>query len=95
MPDGGRLEIGSRPADEKWVEVWFSDTGRGIPKDSQAVIFKLFHRIEGDSDMTGGYGIGLFRVKTIVEGLDGEVQAFSEGISKGTTFVIRLPTVER
>jgi signal transduction histidine kinase len=95
MPNGGRLEIGSRLADEKWVEVWFSDTGRGIPKDRQAEVFKLFHRLGGDSDMTGGYGVGLFRVKTIVEGLDGEVQVFSEGIGKGTTFVIRFPMVER
>jgi signal transduction histidine kinase len=85
MPDGGELEIGSRPGKEGWVEAWFSDTGHGIPPESQGKIFDLFFTTSEDS-----LGFGLWCVKTFLLQQGATVDVESE-VGKGTTFTVRLP----
>jgi|GEM_PF-904223 len=85
MPDGGELEIGSRLGREGGVEVWFSDTGHGIPPESQGKIFDLFFTTSKDS-----LGFGLWWVKTFLEQYGATIDVESE-VGKGTTFTVRLP----
>jgi GAF domain-containing protein len=85
MPDGGELEIGSRLGGEGWVEVWFSDTGHGIPPESQDKIFDLFF-----TTSEGSLGFGLWWVKTFLEQQGATIDVESE-LGKGTTFTVRLP----
>jgi signal transduction histidine kinase len=85
MPEGGQLEIGSRLGGEGWVEVWFSDTGHGIPPESQGKIFDLFFTTSEDS-----LGFGLWWVKTFLSQQGATIDVESE-VGKGTTFTVRLP----
>jgi signal transduction histidine kinase len=65
------------------------DHGIGIPRESQARIFEAFERAVPHRKY-GGLGLGLYIVRTIVEGLGGTVRLASEP-GQGTTFEVELP----
>jgi signal transduction histidine kinase/ActR/RegA family two-component response regulator len=68
------------------------DAGAGIPSELLPRIFDLF--AQGDRTLErsqGGLGIGLTVVRRLVEMHGGHVTAHSEGIDKGSEFVVRLP----
>ncbi|MGE5677814.1 MAG: ATP-binding protein [Pseudomonadota bacterium] len=68
------------------------DTGRGIDPNVIENLFEPFMQVDKTLDRTyGGLGLGLAIVKGMVELHGGRVEAFSEGIGKGTKFTIRLP----
>jgi two-component system CheB/CheR fusion protein len=68
------------------------DSGRGIPKDKQVMIFERFRQVDNYNirDREGS-GIGLSLVKSLIEMHEGKISVQSEyGI--GTEFLIELPT---
>ncbi len=68
------------------------DTGIGIPKDQQVVIFEKF--AQGDGSTTrkyGGAGLGLAISKSLVELMGGVIGVHSEGRGHGTTMYFSLP----
>jgi signal transduction histidine kinase len=68
------------------------DKGYGIPLQQQARIFERFYRVdESRSHTTGGCGLGLSIVKTLVEGMGGTVTVQSK-LGEGSIFTISLPT---
>jgi CheY-like chemotaxis protein len=68
------------------------DTGLGIPPDKLDSVFEMFTQIDRTLERSqGGLGIGLTLVKRLVEMHDGTVTAHSEGLGKGSEFVVRLP----
>jgi PAS domain S-box-containing protein len=75
-------------ADEAVVRV--TDTGLGIPHDMLPRIFELFTQVETQLSH-GGLGIGLALVKDFVALHGGSVQVRSEGVGKGSEFMVRLP----
>jgi two-component system phosphate regulon sensor histidine kinase PhoR len=87
-PTGGRITVISEMIKGN-VAIKVKDTGIGIPKDDISGLFSEFHRLNGSSN-TEGTGLGLFIVKTIVEGHGGSVLVESE-VGRGTTFTILLP----
>jgi PAS domain S-box-containing protein len=71
------------------------DSGIGIAQDMLPRIFELFVQVDHASTKAqGGLGIGLTLVKNLVEMHDGTVEAHSEGLSRGSEFVVRLPLLE-
>jgi two-component system sensor histidine kinase VicK len=77
------------------AEFMFSDTGIGIPKESQEKIFTKFFRAPGSEKMEyRGNGLGLFISKNIVEAHGGKIWFESEE-GKGTTFFVSLPFGEK
>jgi two-component system CheB/CheR fusion protein len=82
-----RVEV-TIEADEAVVRV--SDTGVGIPHDMLPRIFDLFTQVETQLSH-GGLGIGLALVKDFVALHGGSVQVRSEGVGKGSEFMVRLP----
>lgn len=69
-----------------------SDTGLGIPKDKQELIFERFGQVDSNlSRHAEGAGIGLSLVKKLVDALDGKIELDSEP-GRGSTFRIMLPT---
>jgi PAS domain S-box-containing protein len=90
---GGSINI-SAQADERSVVISVSDTGIGIPKDKQDLIWNRFFRDEEQHLVmeTSGAGLGLSIVKEYVSMHDGEIWLESE-VGKGTTFHVRIPTM--
>jgi len=88
-PAGGRVAIGiRRQKDRAMVSV--ADTGIGIEPASLITVFEPFHQLPTES-MTPGLGLGLAIVREIVAAHHGTVEALSDGIGAGSTFVVALP----
>lgn len=86
--DGGRIAIAARLGAGDWVELRFSDDGRGIAPEYQDRVFDPFFTTARG---TGGSGLGLNIVHNIVtQTLAGEIRLESEP-GKGTLFVVRFP----
>jgi signal transduction histidine kinase len=89
-PSGGRILIRLR-ADGDWIHLSVSDTGSGIAADDVPHIFDHFYR--GDparARRTGGSGLGLAMVKSLVEAHGGHV-AVDSTVGLGSTFSVTLP----
>jgi PAS domain S-box-containing protein len=72
--------------------VKIQDDGVGIPPRMLDRLFDMF--LQGSRSLDrpqGGLGIGLSLVRGLVEMHGGSVEAHSEGIGKGSEFVVRLP----
>lgn len=90
-PDGGRIELEVR-REREHVAIFVTDNGAGIAADMLPKVFELFTQIESSSKRAqGGLGIGLALSRQLVELHGGEIEAHSEGLGKGSTFVVRLP----
>lgn len=77
---------------EKEHIIEFSDKGIGIGIRDQKTIFKKFHRVYNRNiPNVKGTGLGLFWVKEIIKLHGGKISVKSEGVGKGTTFIIELP----
>lgn len=88
--EGGSITVSVVDAGEDAV-ITVGDTGSGIRKDEQENIFERFYRADRSRDRkTGGTGIGLSIVKSIVEAHGGKVGVTSE-FGKGSIFEVRLP----
>jgi signal transduction histidine kinase len=68
-----------------------TDHGRGIERDEQKKIFKMFYRIRRANENIRGSGLGLFIVRTTILRHHGQVRVESQGRGQGTTFNITLP----
>jgi signal transduction histidine kinase len=88
--DGGRIVLSARVAGDV-VEIAVADTGIGIAKGDQEIIFEQFRQIGGNS--TGrreGTGLGLTLTKKLVELHGGRISVQSEP-GKGSIFTFTVP----
>lgn len=78
--------------DGSTVRIDIADAGVGIAREALNRIFDMFTRAGRDSRKPhGGLGIGLNLARRLVEMHDGQLVASSEGLGRGSHFVITLP----
>ncbi|WP_461613765.1 sensor histidine kinase [Clostridium sp. Marseille-QA1073] len=89
-PKGGTIYVDIR--DEKGkVKIIVRDTGVGIPKDKQEIIFERFRQVENLLTRNQeGSGIGLSLTKSLVEMHGGKIHIESE-VNVGSSFIIEIP----
>jgi signal transduction histidine kinase len=96
-PKNGKIEINISEYNEENLQIEFSDSGIGIPKQDIKKIFTEFYRSSNAKTLDAeGSGLGLSVVKQIIEQHNGILSAespskLSNGEYKGSTFRIILP----
>ncbi|UZR99002.1 ATP-binding response regulator [Chondrinema litorale] len=68
------------------------DTGMGIPKEDQKLIFQPYYQIKNKKRSNDGMGLGLPIVENIVSQLEGEITLKSV-LHEYTSFSVKLPKV--
>ena len=72
-----------------------TDSGVGMDAATSAMIFQPFYQAPQPlARSSGGLGLGLTIVLSIVELMNGSVRAFSAGLGQGSRFEVVLPAVE-
>jgi signal transduction histidine kinase/ActR/RegA family two-component response regulator len=90
-PDGGHVLV-KLGTDGTNAFIQVTDDGVGIAPERIGGIFELFAQAENTIGRAqGGMGIGLALVRNLVELHGGTVSAKSDGLDKGSEFVVRLP----
>ncbi len=82
---GGAVSISTSRGDGGLV-ITIEDSGLGISPDDIPYIFDRFYRSRSVEGHIAGSGIGLYIVKTLVNAMDGEIEAISS-LGKGSKFI--------
>ena len=86
----GTVKVRLFLADQDHWAIQVEDTGGGIPRDAQRMIFEAFRQVEGGT--RGGSGLGLSIVSQLAALMNGKVELQSE-IGKGSAFTVILPLI--
>jgi signal transduction histidine kinase len=74
------------------VSFMVSDTGVGLAPEHREHLFERFYRVDKSrSRALGGSGIGLTIAKALAEAMEGNMDATSPGMGRGSTFTFSLP----
>jgi len=97
--DEGYIKIGvyikETEPDKYQLNLMVKDTGVGIPRKQQRLIFNAFHQQYGqDSRRYEGSGLGLSITRKLVEKMNGQIKLDSR-IGQGSKFEIILPDIQR
>jgi two-component system, chemotaxis family, CheB/CheR fusion protein len=96
-PPGGHIWLIAEPKGEiaerpDQIRIRVRDTGIGIAPDQQHTVFDMFS--QGDRSLErsgGGLGVGLTLVRSLVILHGGSIDVQSEGVGRGTEFIVSLP----
>ena len=92
--EGGNIQLRTEVS-ERQVLIVVSDDGIGMTPDLVSRAFDLFTQAERSSDRSsGGLGLGLALVKSLIELHHGTVTCASEGTDQGSSFTISLPRLQ-
>ena len=83
----GHIRLGYRYQNDG-LYLFCEDTGAGIPKDKQQIVFNRFVKLD---EFVQGTGMGLAICKSIAESCGGKIGVDSDGVSKGSTFWLWIP----
>jgi signal transduction histidine kinase len=95
MEPNGRIRVHSA-AEEAHAVVSIRDWGCGISADKLECVFDMFTQVADQRarSAAGGLGIGLALARRLIELHGGSIVATSEGLGRGSEFIIRLPLAD-
>jgi two-component system, OmpR family, sensor histidine kinase BaeS len=94
-PPGGEVRVTLRDGNGDGVHLLVADSGRGIRPEDLPHIFEHFYRTdEARARSSGGTGMGLAIVKSLVEAHGGQVSVESAP-GAGSTFTVTLPAASK
>ncbi|MDB5944063.1 MAG: hybrid sensor histidine kinase/response regulator [Ramlibacter sp.] len=91
-PPNGEIELVAQVQGDT-VQFRVKDNGRGLQEQSKAQIFELFAQAPVPGELASGLGIGLNLAKRFAEMHGGTITVASEGLDRGSEFVLSLPVV--
>jgi len=69
-----------------------TDHGIGMDRLDTKRLFTKFFRAKNARAMdTEGFGVSLYLAQSVMQHHHGKIEVFSEGLNKGSTFIISLP----
>ncbi len=81
---------------KKFTEILIKDSGVGIAPNQLKRVFNRFYRVPNISTQKAkGTGLGLYISRSIIKKHGGNIFVESKGEDKGTTFIVRLPKMEK
>jgi signal transduction histidine kinase len=90
-PDGGRIRI-ALVAQDQTLTLTVADNGLGIPAPALPEVFDPFaldlHALRSSGVSVG---VGLSVARALVQAHGGSITAHSEGVRRGSEFVVTLP----
>ena len=93
-PEGGEIWIRLEQSETE-ARIVVRDNGIGIKPEMLARIFDMFTQADATLERSqGGLGIGLALVRNLVELHHGRVEVRSEGLGRGSEFVVSLPLLD-
>lgn len=93
-PAGGAVKV-TVECDAETVTINVSDTGLGIPREKQQVIFKPFVQLASNADSSSsGVGLGLAISRDLALAMGGDISVSSEA-GAGSVFTLSLPRSSR
>ncbi|ASJ70737.1 ATP-binding protein [Granulosicoccus antarcticus] len=91
-PEGGEIHLSTAVTDNT-VSIKVRDTGQGIEAADTNRIFDPFIQVKNvRASGANGLGLGLALVRQLAQLHGGSIQVHSDGIGKGSTFTLNLPT---
>ena len=88
MPNGGNVQISAKKSsDDEYIEILFTDEGRGIPSYFVDSLFSPYSSTKNEK----GHGLGLWWSRVYLEALGGKLILLKSQVGKGSTFKILIP----
>jgi len=92
-PNPGHIWLNVEQAGDG-VVVRVKDTGIGIAPENLPHLFELFYQVDRSFTRSeGGLGLGLTLVHRLVEMHRGTVEVRSDGVNRGSEFIVHLPVL--
>jgi signal transduction histidine kinase len=91
-PTPPSIDVAVKPEPDGLLEISVTDRGIGLEKSNLKRIFRRFYRVASDDVYSrSGTGLGLYVVAALVRNLGGSIEAYSEGLDRGTSMRVHLP----
>jgi PAS domain S-box-containing protein len=92
---GGSVTIATSNDARGNVDIAVADTGIGMTEETISKLFIPFEQADPTRNRHyGGLGLGMAISNALIDLLEGELTATSEGLGRGSTFVVSFPATE-